>query len=99
MTPPLVPTYEVGPTGSPSGPVIETRAAQHVDVPIRTSLNRMLIRSPACPENTSSAFWPGSVVATVTGGPPGGIVGGKAPCAPAAAGLFPPGARARVLPG
>jgi hypothetical protein len=57
-----------------SGLVIETRAEQHVEVPIVTLLMPSEIRWPCVPEKVTSAFWPGTgPIETVSGDPPGVI--------------------------
>jgi hypothetical protein len=53
---------------------IETLMPQQSDVPMVTPLTSRLTRWPATPPNDTRAFCPGTVVAAVTGAPPGTIV-------------------------
>ena len=73
--PPLVPNGVAKTSVEPSGLRMETRAEQHVEVPIVTFVRFRLMRRPATPSNRTSAFWPGvGPVVTVTGAPPGVMV-------------------------
>ena len=67
--PPLVPKGVAKTSVEPSGLVTETRAEQQLDEPIVTFVRARLILCPATPSNVAAAFCPGTVVATVTGGP------------------------------
>src|SRR4051794_29388904 len=67
MYPPLVPMLVAATRTVPSGFVIETLMLQQAG-PTFT-----LMRRPAVPAKVSFAFWPGIVVAIVTGAPPGVI--------------------------
>ena len=74
MKPPLVPT-DVGVTrGVPPGLRMDTRVLQQLDVPIVTPVIFKLILCEAVPLKVNAAFCPGTVVVTVTGGPPGVMV-------------------------
>ncbi|HVD66441.1 MAG TPA: hypothetical protein VNB65_06045, partial [Gaiellaceae bacterium] len=54
----------------PSGFVIESFRLEVVDGPMVTPLNFNTTPRPAVPAKVSLAFWPGTVVVTVTGAPP-----------------------------
>ena len=74
MNPPFVPKFVGERSAVPSGFTIETLAAEQHDDPIVTSESLRLTRSPAEPAKVSAASWPGTVVSTETGGPPGTAV-------------------------
>jgi len=92
MKPPLVPKLEPDRSVVPSGFRIEIFAEEQQEVPIVTSESLRLTRSPARASKRSLASSPGDVVVTVTGSPPGTMVGAKVAVPATARVSEPPGA-------